>query len=168
MPDFDDRPDWMQVLNVFYEHNEPQIPKTGPNGPDEDHILFQATDLQPDEIEDALGFLIRSGLTDSSAQYTLTEQGFQVAHDLAERRGQQELAKRQNQSTGVIAGLTVVLAISAVMQAIGTLGPGETLGIQLARLLLTLALVYLAFYIVANPQDWRERIVPFLKKWTFV
>lgn len=165
MSEFESQPNWMQVLSVFYEHEEPQIPKTGPDGPEQDHVLYQATDLEPAEVEDALGFLNRTGLTDSSGQYTLTERGFQVAHDLAERRQQQELARQQNQSTSVIAGLTAVLAIAAVLQAIGTVGPGETLTVQTVRLLFTLGLVYLALYIVVNPQDWREGVVPLLKEW---
>lgn len=47
----EDNPNWMEVLKVFYEHEVPQIPKTGSNGPAEDPFFVRKQILKKKKLK---------------------------------------------------------------------------------------------------------------------
>lgn len=55
---------------------------------------------------------------DHVAYIRLTEKGFEVAHDRGIRQRQQEILEEQNKSSHLLAAVTILLAVTAVVQAI--------------------------------------------------
>jgi len=120
-------PNWAKVLFFIYGSNQISILAEIK----ENHIIVEETDLDVEEVDGSLKTLQKWGLIkkeaytakglllvdsdtsipDEESEYVLTEKGFNVAHD----REQNKKSQRINDS---IRGLTVILAIAALIQAV--------------------------------------------------
>lgn len=89
----------------------------------DDHEIYQSLrflkniDLieEPDEVH---GMPLSSVGLDSVRYVGLTEKGFEVAHDRAIRQRQQEILESQNESSHLLAVVTVLLGATALVQAL--------------------------------------------------
>jgi uncharacterized membrane protein YcjF (UPF0283 family) len=107
-------PDWAQVLQAIYRSNNGEI--FWPRGDDEIDQTIEGTDLTQEEEDDAIVYLheielIEHADRDRGRPRRLTQKGFEVAHE-RELRNQQEIHNR------VLAAFTVLVGISALVQAV--------------------------------------------------
>jgi hypothetical protein len=123
--DMDD-PEWVKVLRVLYRE-EDKLHREIKGELSESHKLVKESGLKTEEVDHALWFLREQGLIEQEGvghkeldtgeaqsthiEYELTEKGFDVAHD-RELRNQQETHNR------VLAAFTVLVGISALVQAV--------------------------------------------------
>lgn len=121
-----EEPDWVRVLRVLYRE-EDKLHRKIKGELSESHKLVTESGLKTEEVDHALWFLREQGLIKQEGaghkeletgetqsthiEYELTEKGFDVAHD-RELRNQQETHNR------VLAAFTVLVGISALVQAV--------------------------------------------------
>jgi hypothetical protein len=137
-----EQPDWATVLEWMYSRGRGYI-EGPPQDPDDvkggpvlllgDATLIEATELTNDELDDAVSYLLHTGLIEETTvdpgytHYQMTEKGFRVAHERVMQRREQTLederADRQTDANLAIGWLTVALVVvSAVDAAINAIG----------------------------------------------
>lgn len=153
-------PEWATILDEFYKQNGwmYRVYLTNVKHPDlpDKHDVDNYYDVMGEEIP--LNMLLTSGLIETKEPgelgarpatpkegvqwYRLTETGFSVAHDRYMNKQEQNLIKTQNLSNRLIAVFTVLLALTAVIQAISQI-------LSLNEYRLFLSIIYIALALVA-------------------
>ncbi|WP_348612575.1 hypothetical protein [Halobaculum rarum] len=131
-------PEWADLLDLFYKQNGwmYSYTKTSIYYEDlpEEHDLDEHIDWHEDKDNNPTNMLLTMGLIESKEPgelgvrrasqresvlwYQLTEKGFSVAHDRYMNKQEQSLLKEQNNSNRLVAVFTILLAFTAVIQAI--------------------------------------------------
>lgn len=122
-----EEPDWAKVLSILYAE-EDSIYREIKGELSESHDLVTESGLETDKVEAALAFLRDQGLVETGGaghevpegggearathiEYELTEKGFEVAHE-------RELQNKQETQNRIVAAFTVLVGISALVQAV--------------------------------------------------
>lgn len=131
-------PEWAQLLDTFYRQNcwmysytrsgvyHEELP--------EENYIHNHINFHPDDKHNPVNTLIIMGLVESKESteiparmvskkdgvswYQLTKKGFSVAHDRYTDKQQQNLLKERNNSNKLVVVFTVLLAFTAVIQAV--------------------------------------------------
>lgn len=150
-----DDPDWLKVLRVYYEENiSYETDPTGsvPSSLENHHKLEDVKDVTK-EIQK----LHTTGLLEINEEYipqfdttgtftSISQKGFEVVYE-------HDLRVSQSRNNSVVAGLTIVLALTAVIQTVtGLFSPNSEIQFVLLSLLI-IALVPVFLYL--KPQfEW--------------
>lgn len=110
----DEREDWVVILELMYEHQMAAQPSKIQSDDDlfdeleNPSILVKQTDLSGKRIADTMDYLEQIGLIENTpAPLSLTQEGFQVAHQIK--------TERQRQITNILlVGLTAILVVLTV------------------------------------------------------
>ncbi|WP_435177946.1 hypothetical protein [Halorussus sp. AFM4] len=152
-------PNWATVVLTAYRSEEGTVQWV--DAVEEEHDqrkqnwpfdLRKVTDLSNEEIESAIRFAERTELLSqvgTGVHYRLTQKGFEVAHDRELRKEQQSLTKGQKEASDTLADFTVILGITALIQAFAAV-------ISAPRYNLTLATVYVMLLgaLLYKRDDW--------------
>lgn len=131
-------PDWAKVLSALYAE-EDSVYREIKGELSESHDLVTESGLQTKNVDGALAFLRDQGLVDTEGAghevpesggearsthigYELTEKGFEVAHE-------RELQNKQATQNRIVAAFTVLVGISALVQAVSAV-PTESVLMQ--------------------------------------
>jgi hypothetical protein len=152
-----EKPDWLQVLTVFYEENLGY--ETDPSGDVPDFIENHDRLTHIDDVANEIQKLHTAGLLGVENEFvrqaggtvnfmTITETGFEAVHE-------SNLKERQNQSNRLIIALTLVLATSATAQALANIMtlPTNSLPRAISGLLLSAGLI--VFLVFFRKDIWR-------------
>jgi len=113
---------WIVVLKAFYRTSDGRIAglERDKNGfdIDENHILVEQTDMNAEELGDAVNYIKKIGMIKSVSDGTweLSKDGFDKAHDVI-------LRERQQQTNFYIAGFTLILALTSILQFVADAFP---------------------------------------------
>jgi hypothetical protein len=133
---------WSQVLLAFYRQPDGRITQFNlAHYVPENHKLCEETGLSGDEVQDSLKYLIddveliriESNAPDEDQEYVLNRDGFEVSHQLVKDN-------RRETQNAMLVGFTLVLAISAVLQALTNISEIEG----------TLSIILYGVLIIAN------------------
>lgn len=121
---------WMQVLEALYE-DQLVIEALGPNiSIHPDAAVFDTTDLSEEDVVAEVEYLLDADLitwidADEEAtefkQHRLTKEGFQVIHEQKQAERQLEWQKESANINQMLTIATIVLAVTAIFQAIAVL-----------------------------------------------
>lgn len=121
---------WMQVLEALYE-NELIIEAYGPKiSIQPDAEVFDTTELSEEQVASEIKYLLDAELitwidADEMAtefkQHRLTKEGFQMIHEQKQAERQLEWRKESAYSNQMLTIATIVLAVTAIFQAIAIL-----------------------------------------------
>lgn len=143
-----DDPNWVQVLEVMYEEGDFQTVKSLNENYDINLQMskvqssgefnedfnpgMQAGLLLINTIQnlEKVGLITRFSKEDETdrdgfkpdTRFILTEKGFQIAHDRKLQRREQDILDQTNKAYWIIGGLTVVLALGEVVNALSVFG----------------------------------------------
>ena len=124
-------PNWAKILHTVYEEEEAAIIRPY-SDVQESYVLRSETGLGESEVLRAIEYLERQGLTEreqfwedeSDEIISLTEKGFDVAHERQIQKEQQSLIETQNnairnqsKATDTLANFTIILGAAALIQA---------------------------------------------------
>lgn len=160
-----EEPDWAKVLSVLYAE-EDSVYRQMEGDLSESHNLVTESGLEADNVEGALAFLRDQGLIETGTaggmvpegeeevrsthiEYELTEKGFEVAHKRELREQQQDLMENQNKSTDTLADFTIILAVTALVQALAAI-------ISVPRYRIPLSVIYAGILgiLLYKKDDW--------------
>jgi len=106
---------WITVLKAFYRTSDGRIDglERGEKGfeIESGHRLTEDTGLRSEELGHAVNYLKKIDMVEnvSDGTWELTKDGFDKAHDVI-------LRERQQQTNFYIAGFTLILALTSIMQ----------------------------------------------------
>lgn len=166
--DSDQQIHWQPVLDAMYKGGHVQRA-----GDDNDwqyeifHPMGKLTDLPHEEMQKALSYMAHTGLMsvgDPSGRVSLTERGLQIGHEREttreDRRLEKRQVRRQNKVNGMLAGFTLILAFSSLIQAIAV---GTQIENTIAYIFLAgvvIALLVVAYRLAMDPAGWYEGLGP--------
>lgn len=118
-----------QVLNALYEENGyVEYPKQREDEIPPDNPLRQRTGLSEEEVHEAVSHGRRAEMIEdvrgndgNVSGIRFTSEGFSLTHEQRWREEQQELVESQVNVGRLTAGVTIVLAANAVIQAVATI-----------------------------------------------
>lgn len=144
-----DEPDWAKVLEVLY-NEEDSVYREIEGELSSSHDLVEKSELTVDEVNSALVFLREQGLVEQEGvgqrvtkneeeqwthiKYELKEKGFDVAHERELRKKQQNLTEEQKEATDTLADFTVILGVTALVQALAAVVSASRYNVPLAMI----------------------------------
>jgi hypothetical protein len=169
-------PKWAIVLDVLYDRDKELDQTFDYDNEKVSHISRRLSrKLTEQQIENTIEYMDNVGLVEGYGSrepgaFQLTSKGFDVAHereldkaeaDRVSKQHNQQLAtsRKQTNLNGVLAGLTVVLALSAVIQTIISLPiiqDSSMTEIHWVLVALAATLVGFAVLTVLYPRSWQE------------
>lgn len=152
-------PHWATVLRAAYESKGGTVQWV--EAVDENHHqrkqewpfdLREVTNLTNEEIEGAIRFAEQTdqlSQVGSGVHYELTQKGFDVAHERELRKEHQSLTESQNDATDTLADFTIILGVTALVQALAAV-------VSVPRFEIPLALIYGILLVVLwyKGDDW--------------
>lgn len=157
------QPDWAKILSYLYNEQE-TISFLAGSDISETADIVSSTELDPQVIHDELERMERLDLVsidsrstapgpaterresyDRVAEYSLSEKGFDVAHERELRQEQQNLIENQSDATDTLADFTVILGVTALVQAAAAVVTANRYAIPLSIIYIIL-LGFLLYY----------------------
>lgn len=102
---------WLKAVEKDHDQREREWPSD----------LSEVTNLSDEEITEAIRFAERNDLLSqvgSGVHYELTQKGFDVAHERKLRKKQRNQIESQTDATGTLANFTIILGVTALIQAL--------------------------------------------------
>lgn len=163
-------PKWARVLRVLYNPDK-RLYGTFDNEQELlEHISTRIDSIGETQIKNTLEYMDDVGLVEGynrdADQFSLTKKGFDVAHerelDRTQAQRENERSQRSDEINGTIAGLTVVLVLTAFAQALGSVASVLQAELQqylsASALIVAIIAILVAGWVIRNPVGWRETL----------